>query len=241
MTTENFKIRPDGFNEIKKKMLIKAIPISLIAIAVGLTISFFNPNTQNGNINILPIVVPICLGALAFGLFRGVNRQKELFESYTLTIDDNFVTRQQKNTPTIQIPISDITEIIKNQNGIFTIKGKLSSDIIGVPSQIDNYDKLENILTQIRPLIQGTTISFLQKYRGVFPLLTLAIMATVYLAKDKIIVVTSGTIFIGLMIYSQITIQKSKHIDSKTKRETLWIIVVTASVIGIMYYKLTGQ
>ena len=80
----------------------------------------------------------IVLGALAFGLYRGVNRQKEIFDSYRLTLDNNAITREQHKTPTITISNTDVIEIVKNSNGSFTIKGNSPVNVIGVPSQKDD-------------------------------------------------------------------------------------------------------
>ena len=80
----------------------------------------------------------IVLGALAFGLYRGVNRQKEIFDSYRLTLDNNAITREQHKTPTITISNTDVIEIVKNSNGSFTLKGNSPVNVIGVPSQIDD-------------------------------------------------------------------------------------------------------
>ena len=100
---EQFKIRQDGFKEIKNAMLIKAIPISLLAAFGGLAISYFNTNGQQRDVNIFLFVIPIILGALAFGLYGSVNRQKEIFDSYRLTLDSNSISKKQYNTPTIII------------------------------------------------------------------------------------------------------------------------------------------
>ena len=147
---ERFKIKADGFKDIKKQMLVRAIPISLIAVAVGLGISFSSSGNQGDDINVLPIVIPIALIALAIGIFRGANRQKQWFNSYCLIISESGITREQRNTPTISISYTDINEITKSSNGSFIIKGRNSGDVIFVPVQMENYEHLEETLNQIR-------------------------------------------------------------------------------------------
>ena len=66
-------------------------------------------------------------------------------------------------------------------------------------------------------------------------------MSAVYISKDKIIVGVSGTILLLVLGYSFFEIQRSKNIDSKTQKGMWWLILVTVSFIGVMYYKLTGQ
>jgi hypothetical protein len=238
---EQFKIRQDGFKEIRKAMLIKAIPISLLAAIGGLAIGHFSTNGQQSDVNVLPFVIPLVLGALGFGLYRGVNRQKEIFDSYRLTLDNNGITREQHNTPTITISNTEVSEIIKNSNGSFTIKGNSSVNVICVPSQIDDYEKLEKSLAEIRHILTKSSELFLQKIRGLLSVLTIGLMAAVYISKDKIIVGVSGTVLLVVLGYSFFEVQRSKNVDSKTKKGMWWLILVTASIVGVMYYKLTGQ
>ncbi|WP_243471066.1 hypothetical protein [Winogradskyella sp. MH6] len=240
MNTE-FQIKENGFAEIKKAMIIKTIPIAILAAGTGLTISHFNTNGQSSDVNVLPFVIPIIIGALAFGLFKGINRQKGLFESYKLIINENEIIREQNNTQTISIPRNEIKSIIRNPKGILTIVGNSNTEIIGVPSQINNSEKLEQILSQIKPITDSDKKPLTEKYKGVLILLMLGLMATVYISKDKIIVGITGTILVLFLGYSFYEVRRNKNIDKKTKNGMWWIIFVLLSIIGNMYFKLTGK
>lgn len=238
---EQFKIRKDGFREIRKAMLFKTAPIAIIALLVGLAIGYLNTDARQGEISVFPFVIPLLLGALGFGLYRGVNRQKEIFNSYILTLDNNCITREQHKTPTITISYTDISEIIKNSNGSFTIKGNSTENVIGVPSQIDDYEKLEKSLSEIGQILTIANESFIQKIRGLFSILTLGLMAAVYISKDKTIVGISGAVLLVVLGYSFFEVLRSKNIDGQTKRGIWWLILVAASIVGVMYFKLTGK
>ncbi|MEP1489134.1 MAG: hypothetical protein ABJL44_00820 [Algibacter sp.] len=238
---QEFQIGKNGFNEIKKAIIIKTIPIAILASGTGLIISHFNTNGQASDINVFPLVIPIIIGALAFGLFKGINRQKGLFESYKLIINENEIIREQNNTQTISIPLNEIKSIIRNPKGILTIIGNSNTDIIGVPSQINNSEKLNQILSQIKPIIDSDKKPLTEKYKGLFVILMLALMATVYISKDKLIVGITGTILILFLGYSFYEIQRNKNIDKKTKKGMWWLIIVFLSIIGNMYFKLTGK
>lgn len=235
-----FKFRQDGFKEIRRKMLLRSIPLLLIAGAVGITISTINSRQKENDVNVLPIIIPLSAAALGFGLYRGVNRQKALLESYTLTITNNLVTREQLNTPAISIYFNDIKEIAKHKNGSFTIKGKEAIDLIGIPAQIDDYSKLETALQQIQTIVVKDEVSFLQKYQSLSGLLTVGLMLCVYTVSNKLIVALTGSALVALMVWSLIKIQSSKNVDSKTKRSAWLVLLVLASVIGVMVFKLTG-
>ncbi|MEO8148232.1 MAG: hypothetical protein ABI723_11365 [Bacteroidia bacterium] len=241
---EKFKIKPGGFKEIKKQVLKKLIPFFIVIMAVSMGISYLDINHKSKHVNVMLEVVigiTIVFGVGGFGIFRAVNRLKHLFESYTLTITDNSVIREQHNTLTITLLFSDINQIIKNSNGSFTIKGRNALDVIGVPVQIENYEQLETSLNQIRPLAIKTQEAISQKLRVPLSFLALGLMATVYLATNKIIVGISGVIVSGLLIWSLIQIQQNKNIDSKTKRGSYWSIFALVSIIAMTIYKLLGN
>jgi hypothetical protein len=233
---QQFKITPDGFKKIRKRLLLRVIPLMLVAVTVGIFIASQN---QSADALSLIIAIPFIAAAVIFGLYRGINRQKDLYESYILTLTDNLVRREQLNTPTISIYYNDIQEITKSNNGNFVIKGPDAKNPINVSAQIDNYVLLENELNQIKPITIKSSDSPLQKYQFLFVLLTLALMTSVYLVSNKIVASVSGVSLIGILSWSLVSIRTNKNIDVKTKRAGWVVLIVIASIIAIMYNKLT--
>lgn len=236
---EQFKIRPNGFKEIRKAMLMRSIPMILLAIFVGFAISYFNADTQQSNVNIYPFLVPLTLIALGFALFRIIKKQKEQFESYRLTIDDNGITKEQLHFPTISIATAELTEIRKNANRSFTVKGSSTFHTINIPSQIENYEKLEKLLNEIRPISMISPPALYQKLQGMLSIVVIGCIAVVYISKDKIIVSLSGTVLLAVLGYSFFVLQKSKNVDKQMKKMTWWSVLVIASIIVMMYNKLS--
>jgi hypothetical protein len=113
---QQFKIRPDSFNEIRKKLILKIVPLMLLAAAGGLVISSAN---QPAGPNIYPFLIPFLALALFAAVYHGINRQKALHDSYIFIFEDNFVKREQLNTPTIAIPFSDVVSIKKRETVAF--------------------------------------------------------------------------------------------------------------------------
>jgi hypothetical protein len=76
---------------------------------------------------------------------------------------------------------------------------------------------------------------------GILALLALGLMLCVYTVTNKIIVGLSGSLLVGLMLWSFFEVRRSKNIDSKTKRGIWFVLLVVASVIAVMIMKLIGQ
>ncbi len=225
---------------MKKQSLKRTIPIMIVAVTAGIAISLYNGHKDEDVNNLaLLILIPVMTAAVWIGITRGINRQKGLFESYTLTITSNTVTRTQMNTPTISLYFNEIREIAKNKNGSFTIKGTNAADVIGIPAQIENYDALEIALGQIKPItVNGKTNVWANS--PLLSLLTVGMMVCVYIATNKIIVAVNGAALVALMVWSFYKILQNKNVDAKTKRGSYFILLALASVIGVMIYKLTA-
>ncbi|HUP11969.1 MAG TPA: hypothetical protein VM187_07155 [Niastella sp.] len=246
-----FKIRPDGLREIKKKILVRGIPFSLASLGIAYVVSTAGTAGNNDNIkpvsyygdtstdliiSVIPIVVFIAV--ITFSFIRTLKRVKKIFESYELTISDNLIAREQLNTPTISIYLTEVQEIIKRKNKAFIIRGKTARDMILVPAQIENYEQLEIALEQIKPVTnKGKTISWM-KAQALLALAGLGLMVCVYTFENKIIVGVSAVLFAGIYVYSFIQTQKSKNVDYRTKRFRWVILLVVASIVGTAVMKL---
>jgi hypothetical protein len=235
-----FQIKENGFAEIKKAILIKTIPILMLAGGTAIAISYFNSSRQSSDVNVLPFMIPILLIVIVNGIFKGLRRQKELFESYKLIVNEDEIVREQKNTLTISIPHNEIQSITKNSKGILTIVGNSKTEIIGVPTQIDNSERLEQLLSQIHLITNSDKQSFSQKYNVLVTLLTIGLMASVYLSTNKLIVGITGTLLLLILSYSFYEIRTNKNVDNKTKKITWWLILVLISIIATMRFKLIG-
>jgi hypothetical protein len=250
----SFRIRPDGFKDARKRMLLWTIPAVILGLGVGSMSVWVNTDTRSSAVKpayvtdyandpldyivYLPIVVFIAV--LGFGMYRGLKRMKKLFGSYELSITDNLISREQLNTPTISIYINEVQEIVKRRRGGYFIKGEKASDLIIVPKQIEDPEQLEQVLEKIKPIAskgKGLTQLKLQAY---LTLVSLGLLICVNVTENKVIVALAGTLFIAITIYNFIQTLKSKNVDYRTKRNRWVSLLAVLFVIFVMIMKLTN-
>lgn len=234
---KTYKNIKEGFKEIQKKSLTRTIPLMAAALVVSIGINF---GSKPGEVNTWPYLILLISGVLVFSLYKGLNRQRKIFESYLLTIDDDFIQRDQLNTPTVKIIKDEIKEIIAYPNGGFAIVGKTKTDLIVVTKYIDSITDVENSLKRLKQFSTPPKKSAIEKLSPFLALFGLALMAVVYISTNKTLVLVSGTVLTILLSWSFYEVQISKNIDSKTKKNSWWTIVVLLSVIGITYSKVAG-
>jgi hypothetical protein len=222
---KQFKIRPDGFNEVKKTYLFKLVPVILLATAAGITIAHYYYRDKGDDFNSLPFVIPIVGLMSIFSIYRSVNKQKELFESYVLSINETSIIREQKDTPTVTLSKWEIAQIQKLSNGYYQIKGSNSSDIICIPPQLEGYTEMEALLLGLSTT-NTKQVPWHERYAIIIIILGLGLMVTFFLLKDRILLTLTGLPLIGMLAWSLYEGHRSKNLDKKTKRGLLWLYVV---------------
>ena len=195
---------------------------------------------NDSDLSTLPYLLILLLATLGFGIYRGVVRQRRLFESYTLTIDDDSIQREQLNTATVKIPSEEVAEILKLQTGGFVIKGRNRTDFIIVTNQIENAEELERDLSQFGDVKVPIRKSMLEIMKIPIILSVLILMAIVYVSNNEWLVLGSGIILTATLIWSFYELQVSKNIDKRTKRNSWWTVVAIVSVIAVTYSKFVG-
>ena len=236
MTTQQFKIGEEGYKKFRKRWFTIIIPLFTVVLVVIILINSLSP--ANGEINTLPFVFPVILIFFGFSLSRGLRKQKKLLLSYSVTVSDNEITREQLNTQRLSISFMEIKEIIKSEKGNFTIKGVGRTDVIHIPYWIDNSAALEECLKTLAPITIVTKDPFYKKYRTLLTIPALGAMVAVITVTNKIIVGICGVLMIGLLIWSFYEIRISKNVPENTKRRSWVFLLVIASVIYMMYSKL---
>jgi hypothetical protein len=77
--------------------------------------------------------------------------------------------------------------------------------------------------------------AFLQKFQWLFSILTLGIIAVLFISKDKIIVGVSGAVLLFILCYALFDMLKNKIIDNKTKMGMWWFVLVMVSIVVVFY------
>jgi hypothetical protein len=199
--------------------------------------TIINSDIETYDFLTLQIAIPLVLFVAGFAVYRSISAQKAYFETYTLTIADNVITREQFNTPTIALHFFEIKDIVKKKNGIIIIGEK---DMIIVPKLVDNFEQLETTLGTIQTPGTKDTTPFFYRYQAYIGMVSLGLMYCVYTLHNKIVVGITGTLLIALIIWSFIQTQRNNNVDNTTKKIRLIRIFVLGVVISSMLDKLAG-
>ncbi len=235
-----FTIKEEGFKEIKKETLRKNLPTFIFSSLIGIFFVFYTSTDTQNSIYALVLPIVVLLVILPFSLSRGIEKHIRLLRTYKLILEPEAIVREQKNATTIRIKNTDITEIIRTPTGGFIIKGRSKQDVITVPKQVNNYDEVERILLQTRPITTQVKIHAIQKYGSVLSVVTISLLVAVYGSDNKVVVGVCGILSLLLLTVAFIEILTNEQLDKKTKLTAWYVLIIIISVSVAMYFKLTA-
>lgn len=230
-----FKIRPNGFREIRKTLLVRIVTGTIAGIAIA---SLFLLVTSDGpeSMETLVTIGVVTIGGVVFDVFS-LKRQKKMYDTYTLTITEDHITRQTYNTPDLTIPKSSVKEIVRAKNGAFIIAGESDLNNILVPHVIEQTEEVERLLSQIKPI---TTKPHAQRKVALTVILFTGAMFLLcwgVLSENIYWVTLSGLGLCAFLIYGFVMIQRSKNYDRRMKR---WSYVTLFPIVCILAWVVMG-
>jgi len=196
----------------------------------------FKEDMAAGDLNPLFIFVPLMIVLLGVSMNKNVKKLRKTAETYTLTITEEIISREQAGLPTLSIKRNEIRKISRTSTGNLLVTGPGMLLYIEIPSQIDNYTELYEILNSIKPVKQvsyneGLLVAVITILSG---LATLGIFA----GPNKVIIAICGTVISVIMCFFIYLILSGKYGDEKTKKK-VWIYMIAAiSYIVITINKL---
>jgi hypothetical protein len=236
---QQYKFRPKSFEDLQSKIIrIMAFLFGgVLFFVVGLPMLMSEGLSDLGT---LPYMVVLFGGIFVFSIWNAMKRQKLLFESFKLIIDDEKITRERLNTPVIVIYKKDVQRITKASSGVFCIEGDSKLNAIAIPSQIDNYELLERTLNEIKPVIVYTKKTFLEQMLVPIILSVALLFLGHFYLSNKLVSVICGILVVLLLGFSFYISVANKNIDKRTKRASYLCLLVVAVVILNLYSKFIG-
>lgn len=233
---QQFKVKPNGFNEVRKKAIGMMVVIISFTLLIVLFINYRNDTP--GSPDTWPYILIGLAIIYSFSVWNAMRRQKKIFESFRLTIGDDTIVREQLYTPTITIGKQHVREIVRYSTGQIVIDGGSKLNAIAVPSQIDHADELGRILSEIRPISEKTSKPWTQYLLMISALAGMLLMFVGLAAEHKIISVLCGTAICIAMLWGFIVLQKSKNVDKRMKWMSYVFLIPFLSILSVTIMKL---
>ena len=116
--------------------------IALIAIFITQRVSD-NPNPPWLVITVIPVLI-------VFVASRSIHQRKELWENYSLTLEEASLVQSQPDSPDTKITLASVTGIEEKKDGLY-LSSNQGNRIFGIPRQLkdEDYDELRLMLRNL--------------------------------------------------------------------------------------------
>lgn len=235
---QTYTVSKDAYQKLVKKRLAIVIPAIAVVMLTFLGLDF--STSRSTDIVYQAITTPLIMAFVGFIYYRAFRKQIRLVLSYTLTLSESEITREQNSTPTITINFMEVKEILKTKKGGFVIKGRTARDIINVPYLIENAADLEQRLQTFAPITAtGRRLPY-QQYIGLIYLTGVAAYITSILEKNIFLSIITGVVALAILIWLFITVRRSKNATDGMRRATWFYLYFAIMLTATLILKIMG-
>ena len=233
---QSFAIKPNSFKEIRKATLIRLVPVLAALLLISIVLNVRSVQDP-GQADTWLIMIFLITGVFSYSIYTTLKRQKQMLESYRLTITHEDIIREQVNTPDIKITRKSVKEIVKAKNGAFAVIGESKLNAIMIPAQIEQPERLEQLLSEIKPITFKTGTPGLQKLLLPLALIGMFLLFWGFSAESILIFSLCGLGILGIMTAGFVVIQRSKNVDRRMKRISYMFLIPILSILTVVIMK----
>jgi hypothetical protein len=183
---------------------------------------------------ILIITIVITLIGLIIGIGVGLRRVQRTWASYRLILDENSVRRVQDGYPEVTIQSSEISKITETEERGIVVHSIRPYTYIGIPRAVEEYSEIR------ADLAKKHAIESMSRARGkIMQVLTLATgllapaaLWIIFLAKNKYVIVVTGSLLFIALLVSVVVILRSGSTSKQAKRIS-WLTLLPLIAIAI--------
>ncbi|MBI1287064.1 MAG: hypothetical protein GC178_05740 [Flavobacteriales bacterium] len=239
MHQTQFRITPEGLKAINKKLRIRSVIVSSMAVVGGILLVEFGGNVpkNQGLVGFAPYFLVVLV--LGFTLYRTWSKQAKLFSLYLLRVEDDQLIREMGDMPVRSMRLDDITNIVKRKNGDLIVNGVSAADKIWIPAQLERINEVEEFLQRTVPFAPSSRTFDL----GIMPVLLasvgmIAVMGTFFVSTNKAVVSLTGLLLLSVLGYSFYSAWKNEFLSKNVKRLKWVMLPLIFSILYTFYLKL---
>jgi hypothetical protein len=222
-SVKTYYLAPEGFNAARNRLLRQRIVLfaGLVIFLFAFQYREFGDTWRQGSFaSLVPaaFAILLVLGALAFGVKRGVKRNQESWSSFELVVGEDFLIRKIKDFPALEIQRHEVTAIKESAVGLH-VETEVRDRAIGIASALVGYDEVKERLGRWMP-VQELKPGWMTPARWMWglPLIVLVLFGCFLISTRSWVIVATGVPLFSGLSWSLWFIRKSVQVSAKTKR-----------------------
>lgn len=232
-----FKTQPDGFRKIRRKLIFRDLPFLLLTFSSMIFIMALGQSERPINWNVIGIMFLSLALIFAFSFPQVMTTRRHIYEDFLLTIDEDGITREQYHTDTLTVPKDEVSKIYKTSNGGFVILGGPGSDPVIIPPQMEESDKLERLLSNIKPFSE---VPLLEKYKYLTILTVFGLFTAFNLVTNKWLAGIIGSVLLVIYGYTLYKTYRHKNIADISKGSIVLSLYLVFNIVRKLYSTIIG-
>ena len=231
---QTYRLSSAAAEQDTNRILLRTLSFNVFIMVVVLFFMLFTGQLAQP----IMLVTVLCLcglwvGLVAYLTIRRARRMlKNAVETFELTIDDQQITRTQREAPTIVVPRSAVKRISERAGQGFKIETANWNQCIWVPRELEGYEEVKTLLLASSPEQPKTMRHPLAITYG-WSLLFVAGFLTVMYSQRKSVVTATGAAVLCFYIYYVAQLVRTWLNLSRPMKRILWVMFSPAIFVAL--------
>jgi SNF family Na+-dependent transporter len=233
----SYRLAPGQFDDERTRMVRQGTPLYFLMIVVVLAIVFkdyWKSLPESPLRDLIPAIVAavVTVVLLAYGVAKGIRQAKRKWLSYELAVGQDFLIRKVEGFPDLEITCDEMVRIKELPSGL-KVETADKNRFIFVHRALVGYDEVKQSLRGWGQVSPGDPLPWWSQSLVISAvgIGTILLFALFLLARTPWIKIAAGLSLSVLLLFSFIALQRSPHVDKRTERRMLFLILPLVAVI----------
>ena len=230
-----YGVKPEGYRTIQKRVIFGGC-ISLAIALLGFGFLVKPSSGRDYAAYGFAAATVIIFGVVVFS--RSLRRFREVWSTYSLTIGDDYILKQQAHYPDIRINKDEIKVIQKSFTGDIVVKARDWRKFIIIPSSLHGLEEVERQLGTWKPVtIYSKRKMVLTMFAALFLLLVCLGFGVYFLSghKPTVAMAYGGLMVIGILtLVGMRELRRIPNLDDRAKPKRWQFVLLIVNIILLL-------
>lgn len=227
---KTYSLSPEAIERLKGKIMTRVFPVMAAAVGFGLFFAFRNLHWDRTTGIVIACGIVLCFG---IGLWVLKKQTPGSLASYQLVVTPEAITRKQKGLDDVQIRREEVIAIVESawMGGLRIRTADRFREII-VMKDVDGYEELRMLLRSWKEPTSASELRASQVVGVAGMLLYFAAHYAKDFIRDERLAAALRIVAALTLLWTFYEVQKSSHVDKKTKRWSwVWLFPTISELL----------
>lgn len=227
--TKEFRLGEEFFQNYRRAILTRVLPVMLLAGLAGLAIGRVGPDMPLG---VTIVITGVVLVLMLLSTRRGYLQQVQRLRGFRILLSADGLQRTQPGLTDVFIQADQINRVLEYPGKSLMVCGPTPLKVIHIPATTEEFQKIRELVGAWHPVEVGASAPFSGQLPTLSGVASIGALMTVFMSENAVIVTALGVVLVVILGWALFSLRKNPNLDAKIKRSA-WLVLLPMCAIAV--------